>query len=173
MLTNGEIYTAYIEAANQTLRPQDERIALAFARAIEAAVLAKLQAQSEPDPIYRLLASAWYYGDWKAETANERAMQALMEKAGWWPVTEEKLISSTAPVQQDERLKNLQDSHNALAEAHSNVLKENALLEAQNKTLLEALKVADKALRWVETTAASRAWDIVRAAIAAVENING
>jgi hypothetical protein len=36
-LTNGEIYTAYIEAANQTLRPQDERIALAFARAIEAA----------------------------------------------------------------------------------------------------------------------------------------
>jgi hypothetical protein len=35
-LTNGEIYTAYVEAANQTLRPQDERIALAFARAIEA-----------------------------------------------------------------------------------------------------------------------------------------
>ena len=48
MLSNAEIYTAYIEAANQTLRPQDERIALAFARAIEAAVLAKLQAQSEP-----------------------------------------------------------------------------------------------------------------------------
>jgi hypothetical protein len=36
VLTNGEIYNAYIEAANQTLRPQDERIALAFARAIEA-----------------------------------------------------------------------------------------------------------------------------------------
>ena len=36
-LTNGQIYTAYIEAANQTLRPQDERIAFAFARAIEAA----------------------------------------------------------------------------------------------------------------------------------------
>jgi hypothetical protein len=41
MLTNGEIYTAYITAANQTLRPQDERIALAFAREVEAAVLAK------------------------------------------------------------------------------------------------------------------------------------
>ena len=39
MLTNGEIYTAYIAASNQTLRPQDERIALNFARAIEAAVL--------------------------------------------------------------------------------------------------------------------------------------
>jgi hypothetical protein len=36
-LSNGEIYTAYIEAANQTLRPQDERIALAFAHAILAA----------------------------------------------------------------------------------------------------------------------------------------
>ena len=35
-MTNGEIYTAYITAASQTLRPQDERIALAFARAIEA-----------------------------------------------------------------------------------------------------------------------------------------
>ena len=36
-LTNGEIYTAYITATNQTLRAQDERLALAFARAIEAA----------------------------------------------------------------------------------------------------------------------------------------
>ena len=38
LLTNGEIYTAYIEATNQTLRPQDERLALAFARAIEKAL---------------------------------------------------------------------------------------------------------------------------------------
>jgi len=36
-LTNGEIHTAYITATNQTLRAQDERLALAFARAIEAA----------------------------------------------------------------------------------------------------------------------------------------
>ena len=36
-LTNGEIYTAYITATNQTLRPGDERLAFAFARAIEAA----------------------------------------------------------------------------------------------------------------------------------------
>ena len=36
-LTNGELYTAYITATNQTLRPQDERLAFAFARAIEAA----------------------------------------------------------------------------------------------------------------------------------------
>ncbi len=37
-LTDGEVYTAYIEATNQTLRPQDERLALAFARAIEKKV---------------------------------------------------------------------------------------------------------------------------------------
>ena len=36
-LTNGEIYTAYITATNQTLRAQDEQLAFAFARAIEAA----------------------------------------------------------------------------------------------------------------------------------------
>jgi hypothetical protein len=36
-LTDGEIYTAYVTATNQTLRPQDERLAFAFARAIEAA----------------------------------------------------------------------------------------------------------------------------------------
>ena len=36
-LTNGEIYTAYITATNQALRPQDERIVFGFARAIEAA----------------------------------------------------------------------------------------------------------------------------------------
>jgi hypothetical protein len=35
-LTNGEIYTAYITATNQTLRATDKRLAFAFARAIEA-----------------------------------------------------------------------------------------------------------------------------------------
>ena len=40
-LTDGEIYTAYIEATNQTLRAQDERLALAFARAVLAAQGAK------------------------------------------------------------------------------------------------------------------------------------
>ena len=36
-LSDGEIYTAYITATNQTLRPQDERLAFEFARAIEKA----------------------------------------------------------------------------------------------------------------------------------------
>jgi hypothetical protein len=38
-LSDGEIYTAYITATNQTLRAQDERLAFAFARAIEAACI--------------------------------------------------------------------------------------------------------------------------------------
>jgi hypothetical protein len=36
-LTNQQLYNCYIEATNQTLRPQDEHLAFAFARAIEAA----------------------------------------------------------------------------------------------------------------------------------------
>ena len=43
-LTSGEIYTAYITATNQTLRAQDERLAFAFARAIEAAHGIKVEA---------------------------------------------------------------------------------------------------------------------------------
>ena len=53
LLTDDEIYTAYIEAANQTLRPQDERIALAFARAIEKAVLSKLAQGVSVEPVIR------------------------------------------------------------------------------------------------------------------------
>lgn len=64
-----------------------------------------------------------------------------MLKAGYeLPAGRYALYTNPAPVQHDMRLKNLQDSHNALAEAHSNVLKENALLEAQNKALLEIVK---------------------------------
>ena len=48
ILSDDEINAAYIEAANQTLRLQDERIALGFARAIIAATVAKLAAGVEP-----------------------------------------------------------------------------------------------------------------------------
>jgi hypothetical protein len=49
----------------------------------------------KPDPLYRLLASAWLYGDWKAETHTERQMQAVMEEAGWWPITEAELLAAS------------------------------------------------------------------------------
>ena len=34
-----------------------------------------------------LLQSAWYHGEWKAETVNEREMEAIMREQGYWPVT--------------------------------------------------------------------------------------
>ena len=39
--------------------------------------------------IMRLLASIFFYGDFTAETANERELQAVMESAGWWPIKSE------------------------------------------------------------------------------------
>jgi hypothetical protein len=34
-----------------------------------------------------LLQSAWYNGNWKAETLNEHEMEAIMKEQGLWPVT--------------------------------------------------------------------------------------
>ena len=34
-----------------------------------------------------LLQSAWFYGDWKAETLNEHEMEEIMREQGLWPVT--------------------------------------------------------------------------------------
>ena len=31
------------------------------------------------------LSQAWFYGNWKAETANEREMEKIMRKLGYWP----------------------------------------------------------------------------------------
>ena len=34
-----------------------------------------------------LLQSAWFYGNWKAETLNESEMEEIMREQGYWPVT--------------------------------------------------------------------------------------
>ena len=34
-----------------------------------------------------LLQSAWHYGEFKAETVNEREMETIMKEQGYWPVT--------------------------------------------------------------------------------------
>jgi hypothetical protein len=49
--------------------------------------------QDDLDLLCGMLASTWHYGHWKAETINERDMQALLERLGWWPVTEATLIA--------------------------------------------------------------------------------
>lgn len=101
ILTNGEIYTAYIEAANQTLRPQDERIALAFARAVEKAVIAKLAAEVGVEPLYYTTITADartihnpYYTIEQLQTAIAAArVQALEEAAR---ISEKHFHSTTA-----------------------------------------------------------------------------
>lgn len=31
------------------------------------------------------LSQSWFYGEWKAETANEREMEVIMRRLGYWP----------------------------------------------------------------------------------------
>jgi len=39
------------------------------------------------------LSSAWFYGNWKAETYTEREMQEIMERQGYWPTSEPELVT--------------------------------------------------------------------------------
>lgn len=53
--------------------------------------------------IYPLLAAAWFYGSWKAETFNERKMQEIMEREKWWPwESEDKLLEALQSLNQTE-----------------------------------------------------------------------
>ena len=63
--------------------------AIEAARKIEDLQRSREAPGREEESLYPLLASAWFYGGWKAETHNERKMQAVMEQAGWWPIANE------------------------------------------------------------------------------------
>ena len=76
-LTNGEIYTAYITATDQTLRPQDERLAFAFARAIEAAHGIKGGSMNE-DLINRITYYLSSGGLFNPELADHLAVRNLL-----------------------------------------------------------------------------------------------
>lgn len=45
------------------------------------------------DNIAKIMASIMHYGDWKAETVNERALEMLMNKLGYYPISEEDIIA--------------------------------------------------------------------------------
>lgn len=47
------------------------------------------------------MSAAMYYGGWKAETLNERELQAYMESAGYWPTTEDEIIARRALLSQN------------------------------------------------------------------------
>lgn len=42
--------------------------------------------------LMRLLASAWFHGNWKPETVNEREMQEVMERNGFWPIKDQNAL---------------------------------------------------------------------------------
>jgi len=44
------------------------------------------------------LSSAWFYGNWKAETYTEREMQEIMERQGYWPTSEPELVTRRAAI---------------------------------------------------------------------------
>jgi hypothetical protein len=97
LLTDQEIYTAYIEAANQTLRPQDERIALAFARAIESAVIKALAQSVSVEPDYQRLVYKATGGDRTPDPEDYRDYYTLETLQA---------AIATARVQENERCAN-------------------------------------------------------------------
>jgi hypothetical protein len=51
------------------------------------------EAKRDAERLCGALAGSWLYGDWKAETLNEREQEAVMRRLGWWPITEADLIA--------------------------------------------------------------------------------
>ncbi len=45
--------------------------------------------------LVEILSSAWWFGDWVAETANEREQERIMNDLGLWPTTEDEIVART------------------------------------------------------------------------------
>ena len=60
-----------------------------FAKQLERELSEARKQRDTLAEIYPLLASAWFYGKWKAETLNEKEMQKIMEREGWYPFESE------------------------------------------------------------------------------------
>lgn len=50
------------------------------------------------DALCRALAGSWFYGNWTAETYNERMQEQMMRELGWWPITEDELVARGAAI---------------------------------------------------------------------------
>lgn len=51
--------------------------------------------ESESTSLKRLclnLAAAMYYGEWVAETYNEKEIESILVDLGYWPITEDRII---------------------------------------------------------------------------------
>lgn len=80
-----------------------EKTFTAFHRALQVyeneltsiATLAQEEARKETDDyrkIALLISSIFYYGNFKAETPNERELQSLLEKVNLWPTNEDLIV---------------------------------------------------------------------------------
>lgn len=59
------------------------------------AIIAQEEARKEDDSyrkIALLISSIFYYGNFKAETPNERELQSLLEKVNLWPTNEDLIV---------------------------------------------------------------------------------
>lgn len=63
-------------------------------RAARLAALSRAAVKFEV--LAELLSGAWFYGDWKAETINEREQEAIMRDLGYWPTTEDEVVARSA-----------------------------------------------------------------------------
>lgn len=62
-----------------------------------------------------LLQSVWHYGEFKAETVNEREMETIMRELGYWPVT-----MSAATWELNLKLSQLNGGENNMGEMNNN-----------------------------------------------------
>ena len=57
--------------------------------ASEKQLAAEQALTADKDELCHLLASAWYHGRWRPETFNEKRMEEIMVRLGFWPTTEQ------------------------------------------------------------------------------------
>ena len=103
-----------------------------------------------------LLQSVWHYGEFKAETVNEREMETIMEERGYWPVTlsahtfEPNLINKGEPMM-GKKNNNNPGNNNMVGDLVYNhlIIRETVGYEFLNKVPLEDIPEVMKFLRLI------------------------
>lgn len=73
----------------------EEKLSWFLQELTSIATLAQEEARKETDDyrkIALLISSIFYYGNFKAETPNERELQSLLEKVNLWPTNEDLIV---------------------------------------------------------------------------------
>jgi len=93
-----EWHKAWIGMEKRAERAEAEVLILRNDLATYAERIAALEAErdalaKDAELLMLDLSSAWFYGNWKAETYTEREMQEIMERQGYWPTSEPELVT--------------------------------------------------------------------------------